>query len=1211
MRLLKLALGLGLTLGLISACTGEDPPETPSPLDVTTESLPNGVAGAPYSATLTASGGSGAGYVWSVRGGDLPAGLVLAEDGTPSTTLSGTPSEVGRFEVTISVRDSAGASAEGAFTIEIRESERPLAILTTSLPAGRVGEDYDAALDAEDGSNAGYVWSVSAGALPPGLSLEAEGTPRTSLSGMPTEAGQYTFTVQVQDSSGNRDEQDYEVTITDGLAITTPQLPAGLIGVAYDAAVSAVGGTEAEYAWTVLSGALPDGLTLSSTGTPSARISGEPTAEGEYSFELQVTDSAGETASRRFSITVTALQPLRIRWRSLPSGLEGEAYTASVAATGGSESAYAWSVVEGSLPPGLTLSASGTPETTIAGVPTESGTFQFTLRVEDDLGHEDDQAFEIVIDRVVIPIQIATSSVPNGAVGTPYQATLRTVPGTGFGALYNWTVLEGALPPGLTIDQQGVPDTQITGTPTAGGTFTATIAVFDEDNSSDSAVYTFEIFQPTAIATAQLPMGQLNTPYSAVIDGIGGTEAGYTWSVVAGALPAGLSLDPSGTPSTTLSGTPTAFGDFQFTIQLTDSAGSVATQAFELTIIEGLILLSADLPGAVQYATYTATVGAIGGSGAGYTWTVSAGTLPPGLMLSPTGTPEATISGRPTDTGLFLFTLQVTDSDGATSTADFQIEVTAADRWFAWVGDTRVDAQVEVFVAGLPGISDPTPVPVSPPLPGGNAATSNRYTQFSPDGTKIAFRGDFQTDGVNELFVVDLSGAAPGPAMVVNGPLVSGGVVTEFAWSPDSTRIAYQADQDTDGVSELFVVDVSGPVPGPSVKVSGPMVPGGFVQSQDFSWSPDGSRIAYQADELVDNDLEIFVVDVGGAVPGPSQRVNGPLPAGADTDDRWVWTPSGTHIIYQADQDVLDVQEVYMVDVSGPTPGTPVKLNGPMISGGDVGTSDWDIAVSPDGLWMSYVADQDTDGTEELYVVDISGPTPGAPVKVSGPAQSFTDNINVAWSPAGSKLAYVADESASSVYEVYYVNLTGGSPEPAVRIHPPIPSFGRVAAGAAALAWSSDGARIAYRADTVVDNAFQVEVVDITGSTPSAPMVVVPPRSTGKTIDAFAFSPDGTRVAARGENVVEGDDELFVTDLVGPNAGVVVSVTGPPLTGGAVRDMLWVGDSRHIVVEADLLVANDIEAYLIDVTNPVIPPVPANDPLPSGGDVSTLFVRPH
>jgi PKD repeat protein len=164
------------------------------------------------------------------------------------------------------------------------------------------------------------------------------------------------------------------------LSITTASLPTGTVGAAYAATLAASGGTGA-YSWSVTSGSLPSGLTLNSA---TGAITGTPTAATTSSFTARVTDSASPaaTSSKAVSITVaapTTPPPLALTTGSLPNGTAGAAYSATLAATGGT-GAYSWSVASGSLPSGLTLN----PTTgTISGAPTAVATSNFTARVTD------------------------------------------------------------------------------------------------------------------------------------------------------------------------------------------------------------------------------------------------------------------------------------------------------------------------------------------------------------------------------------------------------------------------------------------------------------------------------------------------------------------------------------------------------------------------------------------------------------------------------------------------------------------------------------------------------------------------------------------------------------------------------------------------------------------------------------------------------------
>jgi hypothetical protein len=162
------------------------------------------------------------------------------------------------------------------------------------------------------------------------------------------------------------------------LQFSTSSLPAGQVGAAYSTMVQATGGAT-PYHWSISSGALPAGLTLSAaTGT----ISGTPTTSGSFPFTTKVTDSTSttaQTATKSLSITVaSASAAVQITTTSLPSGQAAVAYSTTLAAIDGI-SPYKWSITSGALPAGLTLASSGT----ISGTPTTSGTFSFTVHVAD------------------------------------------------------------------------------------------------------------------------------------------------------------------------------------------------------------------------------------------------------------------------------------------------------------------------------------------------------------------------------------------------------------------------------------------------------------------------------------------------------------------------------------------------------------------------------------------------------------------------------------------------------------------------------------------------------------------------------------------------------------------------------------------------------------------------------------------------------------
>lgn len=178
-----------------------------------------------------------------------------------------------------------------------------LTIATTSLPQGQLQAGYEASLSASGGKSP-YVWSVASGSLPTGLSLTAS---TGAISGTPQQTGTSTFAVAVRDASSPVESASASITITisgssSALRISGAALPSGIVQIAYSANLSASGGTS-PYGWSIASGQLPAGLSLSATGA----ITGAPSTVGQSTFVAQVTDSSSptpQTATQSFSISI-------------------------------------------------------------------------------------------------------------------------------------------------------------------------------------------------------------------------------------------------------------------------------------------------------------------------------------------------------------------------------------------------------------------------------------------------------------------------------------------------------------------------------------------------------------------------------------------------------------------------------------------------------------------------------------------------------------------------------------------------------------------------------------------------------------------------------------------------------------------------------------------------------------------------------------------
>ena len=253
-----------------------------------------------------------------------------------------------------------------------------LVISTSSLASGQIGNGYIASLTASGGITP-YTWTITSGALPAGIKLNAS---TGALAGTPTAAANNSPLIfRVTDSSAPALTQTVNLTLTispAALSISTSLLPAGQVGTGYSATLAATGGVT-PYTWSLASGTLPSGLTLNSasgaiTGTLTASVTNSP-------LTFKVTDSSSPAQSKTVNLSLTISQPaLLISTTSLPGGQVSTAYSATLVATGGTKP-YTWSLTSGTLPAGLSLNASsgaitGTPAVSVASTP-------LTLKVMD------------------------------------------------------------------------------------------------------------------------------------------------------------------------------------------------------------------------------------------------------------------------------------------------------------------------------------------------------------------------------------------------------------------------------------------------------------------------------------------------------------------------------------------------------------------------------------------------------------------------------------------------------------------------------------------------------------------------------------------------------------------------------------------------------------------------------------------------------------
>jgi hypothetical protein len=410
---------------------------------------------------------------------------------------------------------------------------------------------------------------------------------------------------------------------------------------------------------------------LATTAVDSNTLSGTVTSSSiaaPATIQLKVQNTQTMQSSAAVPLVIapadsTSPSPLTISLTPLPQGAVTAPYTGTLGVSGGT-APYTWSIASGQLPAGLSLAAN---TGIISGTPTASGSYSFVVSVVDSSSSAQSATATVTMSvaaapAVPTPLTINSSSLPSGTSGSGYSSSLQASGGT---APYTWSFVSGNLPAGLSLNTStGL----ISGTPTASGNFSFGVSVHDAASPAQTTTATVILSlvpagSPLAISSTILPGGTSNQPYSATLNATGGT-APYTWS---GNLPAWLSLNPS---TGLISGTPTASGTTNLSFTVTDSSSPAQTKSvsnLSLVVAPPALTVSASLVSGTANIAYSSQMSATGGTSP-YTWsipTANGNALPAGLTLAAT---TGIISGTPTTSGTFSFTVAVTDNGNPAQT---------------------------------------------------------------------------------------------------------------------------------------------------------------------------------------------------------------------------------------------------------------------------------------------------------------------------------------------------------------------------------------------------------------------------------------------------------------------------------------------------------------------------------------------------------------
>jgi hypothetical protein len=325
-------------------------------------------------------------------------------------------------------------------------------------------------------------------------------------------------------------------------------------------------------------------------------------------------------------------------------------------------------IVNSTLPPGLTMNRDGV----ISGTPTTTGLTRFWIFnhdlpasqggpawcIRDDTSERE---FSIFVDP---GLAIVNTSVKQATVNQPYAENLKAQrldslnPPTGPDEQATWTLESGSLPTGVTLSADGV----LSGTPTVEGSYGFVVKA-QNGGRSDTGTFTIGVRQPLVVtspfAPAPRPSAEVGVRFAKTATATGGSGT-YTWSVSAGALPAGLVLDPA---NGTVAGTPTAAGTFRFGLTATDSEGRATSVAAAVNVAPKLAITTSRLKSATVGSAYLTALRSSGGVKP-LKWKVVGGKLPSGVTLSRT---LGTLTGTPKRAGTYRVTAEARDALGAKS----------------------------------------------------------------------------------------------------------------------------------------------------------------------------------------------------------------------------------------------------------------------------------------------------------------------------------------------------------------------------------------------------------------------------------------------------------------------------------------------------------------------------------------------------------------
>jgi hypothetical protein len=607
-------------------------------------------------ATVT-NDASNSGVTWTCSGAACPGSAPT------SASFTFTPTATGTAQFTAASVKLPSASNSTTITVNALPS-----ITTTSLPGGTVGTAYSGGSIAATGGTSPLSYSVSAGSLPAGLSLNSSSGAITGTPSGPASTTPVSFTVKVTDSSAAAAQsatKALSITVSQAAAITSANKASFVVSTNGTFNVTATGVPTPTLSE---SGALPSGVTFTDNGNGTGTLSGTPAAGTANNYAITFTANNGVGTAATQSFTLTVGQAPAITSASSTSFTAGTAGTFSITTSGFPAPSLTES---GALPSGVTFTDNGNGTAKFSGTPAAGSGQKYTLTISasNGVGSNASQNFTLTVDETPAITSANKATFTVLSAGT-FQVTTSGYPTPSI-------TESGALPTGVTFVDNGNGTGTLAGTP-ATGTAGSYPITFTPSNGVGSPVvqnFTLTVGQAPTITSGNSTTFTVGTAGTFSVTTSGFPKPNLTES---GALPNGVTFTDNGNGMATLAGTAAATtgGTYPITITASNGVGSNATQNFTLTVDEAPSITSSNSTNFSVGGAGTFTVNATGFPNPSIT---ESGALPSGVTFTP-GTGSATLSGTPASgtSGTYPITFTASNGVGSNATQSFTLTVDTA-----------------------------------------------------------------------------------------------------------------------------------------------------------------------------------------------------------------------------------------------------------------------------------------------------------------------------------------------------------------------------------------------------------------------------------------------------------------------------------------------------------------------------------------------------